>query len=427
MKRNIFFTITLLSLSFSINNQEKQIDLVVIDVENGQKNLSDLKVSDFGKTIRYVPLETSNAGLVGRNPVVKVLRNYIVVEYKSSSAFGGTCLLFSKKTGLFIAQIGHEGRDPGAYTDCFSWSDENEEFLFFKRLPNQLVKYDMKGNYCGKIEFSPSVLASYYLITNSEIFGYFDSFDASKQSSNHYPLGIFEKDGILKDTVPPFFPNTTPISDDIFQINVVLGNKLYNSLGSWARGGAVMFEYTPARTVRQINAFNAARIWKYNEQIRFKQDFVDTIYTVIGSKLIPSVVFNTGKFHWPVQERRSEKNNRDRIFIADINENSNFIFFQCIQGMLDIAKGTTLYNGLYNKNTRETKLAKNKDCIEDDINHFIPFKPLGISSTGEFVSFVEAWEVMNWLEKHPEAKHNSNLSFLKKSNDDMNPIIILIE
>ncbi|MDR0572774.1 MAG: 6-bladed beta-propeller, partial [Tannerella sp.] len=65
-------------------------------------------------------------------------------------------------------------------------------------------------------------------------------------------------------------------------------------------------------------ALHAARIWKNNGNIRYKQDFTDTVYTVSGSKLIPAVVFNLGKYHWPVQERRSEKNTGERIFIADI-------------------------------------------------------------------------------------------------------------
>ncbi|MDR0698892.1 MAG: DUF4934 domain-containing protein [Tannerella sp.] len=427
MKQLLIIVIILLLFSFSVNCQEnKAMNPAVIDVESGLKNLSRLKVSDLGKTIRYIPLETPDDGLIGRNPVVKVLKNYIVVEYGRLPS-PDVCLLFSKKDGRFIAKIGHAGQDPTAYTNCFSWTDEKEEFLYFERKPNQLIKYDMKGNFCGKIEFSSSGLASYYLITDSKIIGYFDAFNMLNISSGQYSLGIFEKDGSLKDTVPSFFPYATPLTDDIFQINLMHGKSLYNSYGSWIRAGVFIFEYTPTRQVRQVNALHAARIWKNNENTRYKQDFVDTIYTVSGSKLIPSIVFNTGQYHWPVQERRSEKNNSERIFIADISENNSLIFFQCIKGMFLRGEGHVLYNGLYNKKTGKTKLSNNKEGIEDDLTHFMPFKPLGMSTSGEFVSLVEVWDVMEWLEKHPEAKDNKNLSFLKDLDEEMNPIVILIE
>jgi hypothetical protein len=86
-----------------------------------------------------------------------------------------------------------------------------------------------------------------------------------------------------------------------------------------------------------------------------------------------------------------------------------------------------LYNGLYNKKTGETKLGKNSDGIEDDLTRFIPFKPLGINMSGEFVSFVEGWEIIDWLEKYPEAMNDEKLSFLQALDEDMNPIVILIE
>lgn len=425
MKQLAIITTILFSFSFCMNGQNKTTDLPVIDIEQGLKNLSRLKISDLGKTIRYIPLETPDEGLVGKNPIVKVYKNHIIVESKASPEKAGTCLLFSKKDGRFITKTGHAGQDAEAYTDSFSWMDDKEEYLYFERKPNQLMKYDMKGNFCGKVEFSSPGLASYYLITDSEIIGYFDAFNISNLSSDQYVLGIFDKEGGLKSTIPSFFPYTTPLTKDLYQTNLITGRILYPIYGSWVRAGAFRFDYTPARIIRQINPLHAARIWKSNENIRFKQDFVDTIYTVSNSKLIPSIAFHTGKHHWPLEERRSEKNNSKRIFIADISESTHFIFFQCVQGMF--TQKSTLYNGLYNKKTGQTKLSKGRDAIEDDLTHFMPFTPLGMSTSGEYVSFVEAGDIMEWLEKHPEAMKNEKLSFLKNLDEEMNPIIILIK
>ena len=427
MKRIIIINIILSLLFFSINSQENKIGSpLIIDLESGLKNLSRLNVSDFGKTVRFIPLETTDDGLVGRDPVVKVLKNYILVEFRNRPYVDmGVCLLFSKIDGRFIAKIGHSGQDPAAYTNCFSWTDEKEEFLYFERQPNQLIKYDMKGNFCGKVEFSSFGLASYYVITDSAIIGYFDAMKILKQTSKQYSLGIFDKAGNSKDSILSFYNHSTPFTEDLYQTNVIGGSTLYKFYGSWIRNGFFLWEYTPARHKRQINPLHAARIWKDSENIRFKQDFIDTIYTVSGSKLIPAFAFNTGKHHWPVQERKSEKNNSERIFIADVYENNNFVFFQCIKGMF--SGPSDLYNGLYNKKTGKTKLGLNSDGIEDDLIRFMPFKPLGMSTSGEFVSLIEVWEVMDWLEKHPEAKNNEKLSFLKKLDEEDNPIVILIE
>ena len=55
--------------------------------EHGLQNLTRLKVSDFGQTIRYIPLDTPDEGLVGRNPVIKVLKNHIVIESAGKNLF----------------------------------------------------------------------------------------------------------------------------------------------------------------------------------------------------------------------------------------------------------------------------------------------------------------------------------------------------
>ena len=74
----------------------------------------------------------------------------------------------------------------------------------------------------------------------------------------------------------------------------------------------------------------------------------------------------------------------------------------------------------------KTKIGNFSDAIEDDLTRFMPFIPLGMSTSGEFISFVEAYKIMEWLEKHPEAKNNEDLAFLKQLDEEENPVVILI-
>ena len=414
MKRILLFTSIVLIILFSCKNQgDNSMDAKDINVEHALQNLTRLRISDFGKTIRYIPLETTDEGLVGNNPTVKVLKDHIVIEFSTPKS----CLLFSKKDGRFIASIGRVGQGPHEYSENFSWTDEKEEFLYFARRPDQLIKFDMKGVFCGKVEFSsPPGLASFYLLTESEIVGYFSGFN----QTNQFALAIFDKDGVMKDTVPLLLPIIQPEFDQVAGIQVTRGISTY---GNWARSGAIVFDYKD--DTRHIFVTNARRIWKNKENIRFKENYIDTLYTLSDNKLIPSLIFHTGKYHLPVEDITGEKKTNERIFIADVSENDNFVFFQCIKGLL--SDDPVLYNGLYHKKTGATKLGKYSDAIEDDVNHFMPFIPLGMSTSGEFVSLLEAGQIMEWLETHPEAKNNDKLTFLKTLNEEMNPVVVLVE
>ncbi|MDL2305557.1 DUF4934 domain-containing protein [Bacteroides sp. OttesenSCG-928-D19] len=411
MKKNFLFLLVCASLLISCTNQKKANEAsTTIDIERCMQNTTTLNVSDLGPTIRYVPLETTDDCLIGKIPIVKVLKRHIVIES------GQHCYLFDKEDGSFISAIGHVGQDPEAYNSPFSRTDEKEEFLYFTHQPDQLVKYDMKGNFAGKIAFSSqSESASCYLFTDSEIIGYYNGLNP-----RDYVLAVFDKEGILQDTIPALLPKTDELFADILNISVTKGTDTY---GNWTKTGAIIIDYKNDK--RQILAPDATTLWMNNGNIRFKETFIDTIYTVMNGKLLPYITFNTGKWHWPERERMSKNNNSERVFIADVSENDRFVFFQCIKGLY--SDDRVLYNGLYNKKTGETKLSKYSDAIPDDLTSFMPFKPLEISTSGEFVSLIEADQITEWLEKHPEAEKNEKLPFLKNFNEEMNPVIVLVE
>lgn len=90
-----------------------QGDLEVIPVGMALDQQTNLKVSDCFKKVRYVPLETTDSCLVGRNPVVLLLKDWILVKSDKR------CHLFEKETGRFVRTIGHVGNDPEGYSDVY--------------------------------------------------------------------------------------------------------------------------------------------------------------------------------------------------------------------------------------------------------------------------------------------------------------------
>lgn len=411
MKRTILFTSLFLFWLISCSNQEKsRPSSNIIDIEKGLQNIAKLNVSDFGKTIRYIPLETTDDGLIGKNPIAKVLKNHIIIEANNS------CLLFDKNNGRFITTIGHTGQDPEAYSSASCWTDEKEAFLYFIQQPNKLIKYNLNGTFSGRTTYpTPPGLASYYLLTETETIGYYTGLN----NSPDLKLAFFGPEGNLRDSIPALHQNINETIDEIAGISVTRGSDTY---GNWAKTGAIIIDYKNGH--RYIMTPSAPVLWKNKEEVRFKENFVDTIYTITGTTLTPAFVFHTGKWHWPKEDQTNKEKSAERIFVADVSENNEFIFFQCIKGVY--TDEPIVYNGLYHKKTDVTQISRHNDPIEDDLTGFMPFKPQSISTTGEFVSLIEGDALLEWLEEHPEAAENEKLSFLKDVSEDMNPVIVLV-
>lgn len=130
----------LLLLLPSCNRTQQTSEINQIDIAEGIEKLAELKVSDLGKTIQYIPLETTDSCLIGDFPEVKLLDDKIMIHN------GKQCLLFDKQTGKFICSVGHRGDDPEAYNSTNGYLNSQNQLLYFNREPNQLVKYDQKVN-----------------------------------------------------------------------------------------------------------------------------------------------------------------------------------------------------------------------------------------------------------------------------------------
>lgn len=145
----------------SCNGAQQTSEVDLIDIAGGMEKLTELKVSDLGKTIRYIPLETTDSCLIGDFPNIKLLDDKIMVYN------GKQCLLFDKETGKFICSVGHRGDDPEAYSSTCGYLNPKNQLLYFNRDPNQLVNmtkrkfrrshhHPFAGNFNGQYTNKPS-------------------------------------------------------------------------------------------------------------------------------------------------------------------------------------------------------------------------------------------------------------------------------
>ena len=49
------------------------------------------------------------------------------------------------------------------------------------------------------------------------------------------------------------------------------------------------------------------------------------------------------------------------------------------------------------------------------------------SQQGEYASVLEIGDIQEWLDEHPETVKEGKLNFLKKINEDSNPVCVIVE
>lgn len=406
MKKDWLYAVCFVCLTAACSNspQTTAEDLCTIDVAGAMEKPVELKISELGSDVRYVTLETIDSCLIGNSPSMMLLDKHIVVSSRND------CFLFDKTNGKFICKVGHGGDDPEAYSSTQPTYCDADGLLYFKREPDGLQKYDLQGNYQGKITIpTPPVAPGGYVFTDSLIIGHYM---AVAQQYNASSLLLFNAEGRRIDTIPSLLPVLPEMQvKDITSISVV------------KRGltGIILSNFSDGSNSASI--IGTPSLWKNGGKVRFKENFVDTVYTVERNQLIPAIVFATGKWHWGAEARTSTDSGNQHLLMTTVFETDNTIFFQCIRGLYD--KEPDTFNGIYDRKTGTTHMYLEKEGIKDDLTDFMPFHPKTCSAKGEYGTIVSADEVLGWMEEHPGAAQNVKLAELKKLTEDSNPVVVI--
>lgn len=149
MKQNLIYKAVLLVPAFLLVscNEKDQKENDVIHLEKAISAPVDVNASDCFSQVRYISLETTDSSLIGKGPYVQIIKDRILVSTNQQQ-----CLMFDKKTGKFIKQVGHIGNDPEGYNSVFCWGDEETGIIYFNGWNKDLVCYDQEGNFRGKIK-----------------------------------------------------------------------------------------------------------------------------------------------------------------------------------------------------------------------------------------------------------------------------------
>ena len=403
----------LMACSSGTENMQGQIDVLP-----AFENLTELKVSQLGKNIRYVPLETTDSSLIGGSCKVCLLEDKIMVTYGARSE--SHCFLFDRETGKYIREIGHKGEDPRGYSEPKAYVHPVTGHIYFHRMPNKLIKYNQEGEFLGEVEMPNGLPSGFYpLLTKEGMLVYEGpAFNANHQSQLYW---LDEAKGKTGDVVLPMVSNSEEIKPEGIQSISVLraGSTTVGLLGC---NGAIMISFKD--DVKGLYPINYPAVWEMEDGFRLHETFSDTIYQVKGLELEPYHVFNLGERRLAPADRGKKEGYEDKLSITYVLETNHLIYFQCAKNLYG---DFSFYNGLYQKSNGEVVMNKVEDAFTDDLTGFVSFTPMAHGKKGEFVGVLTIDQIQEWQEEHPDATLEGVLAPLKDLDYDANPVVVIVE
>ena len=337
--------------------QIKSENLEIIPLEDAFEKQSELKMSDCFKKVCYVPLETTNEGLIGELPSVQVMNDYIIV---TSGVRDKDYHVFDKQTGRFIRTIGHAGNDPTGYAPVSGgWINPHTNELYLPGWNNKMVVYGVDGEY--KRHWKSPIAPSEFPV--NAIFDYVDA----ELIAGYYPA---------TDSLPvriALFRN-----EDIERVDTLLQGHIGEKERSLFGIDHLVVLRIPTLVIKDKEGcfFTMPRdncFWQHDGMLYFKIAFNDTIYQVsTDKKAQPIRVLDLGKYDWPYEKRHEEVKNA--IFTDYFLEGKDVLLFNCATGIYGDYDSIKYYFVCYRKSDG-TVIVSPLDKIVDDLNGFLPVRP----------------------------------------------------
>lgn len=355
----------------SNNNQ----NLYIIDLTQFPKKDNPIKLTQFASKISYLPLESIKDYLIGVSPSFYLFDSIIVCRAHHQ------IFIFNSENGKFIKSIGEYGRGPDGFINSRSCYLKNEEIII------NAIGWDYP-----LIEFS----------ANGKIL--------NKLKPERYPRDI----AWLNNNLYAIYYQKNSLSDSIrLQIYDLNKNKVVSTF----------FDYRIYKDTRKVTNFGAF-FYYYDSKLYIKEYFKDTIFLVTTEKLIPAIIFNSGKYSPPFYEKETF-DHTEYYSINTILETENLIFFR-------LALKKRGYYCYYDKSTKKIMIPNYKDlqisAFENDIDGFMPFEPRTISSRNKLIGFLEAYKIKQWFEENSDkaAKLPPHLQKFRNIKEDDNPVIMIV-
>ena len=382
MKINTIFLLCLLTISFSrLLAQE----LLKIDIESEvDKGNFSIDLNYYIEHIEYLPLETAVDFLIDEQPKFTVTNQEIVVRTISN------CFVFDRKTGAFLRKISNKGRGPGEYYSTGGLINPKSNSIFLKGQGANLLKFNFDGTfeksivipeYNGGFE-APSLPINYTWLNNNIVIYFADLLGTEKKR-----LMIMNEKG-EKLIVHP------------------------------------KYKYFTEKKGMAISS-NDSQFYHFKNNLYFKEDYSDTIFMVTEKLLIPKLVLYLGTYQPTLEWKwmtEKERQKHEYIGLRTLIESESFFIFE-------FYFQKKYFQGIFNKNTNNLKIAEKDNGINNNIDGFVSFSPVSISTNGFLIGYIEAYKVLEWFVKNPDkaVKLPPHLQKLRNIKESDNPVVMIVK
>lgn len=398
----------------------------VIDVTTAISSPTELKVSDLGKTITYVPLATNDSSLVGSQWAITVTDDLALVRNGASLVIdeminGMGVMAFSLADGRFLNTIGHGGQDGEAYGTPFFTVDPKTDILTFDATGNRCVKYSADGRFLGSYTAYPRTFSTSRPVIVDDTVGISIMQTFAGHGEPYLSILFTSESGRLLDSIevvstenPTLMPNLSfdePVTFDTF--DGYMPHSQASGIAFFQQGKPSYYSSpTPV-------------LWRVGDEYHALMSFSDTIYSVAMNRAPEAaLIFDMGgQGYTPADNGKRDLTEND-LMIGEIVETPSTLIFGVSKGW---NKRANAFIGLYDKKEGTTRATKASEGFIDDLTGFMPFFPVASTPDGRYVGIVTQEDIAKWMEEHPDAKVPESLQAVVDSEEEPNPMLVIVK
>lgn len=382
----------------------KQENIVNIEALLDKKELQLRNLSDFGKRVRYIPLELTDESLVGRPGDIFLFEDHIYIIDGQQFT-----LLHFKTDGSFQGTIGRPGGGPGEYVGI----PNNVEFLTDKNI------LSMKTTYSFIYQYTPD--------------GKFIRKITLPSKEDHHIASAFHlgDDYILGDLITA--------------MQTKYNYLIYNHTDSTIQ----YVEVDPEPMPKSNDAFSSldmAIMWKYDGKVRYMKRAWNTVIT-FDESLERDTLFqlNYGRYSAMDSDLEQFERFKRSVYIQKAKESKDHIFLEfqygkwapetfekkyiTRDGEIRTFISTAGY-ALYDKQTKKMQLLKKPVekaiGLNNDIDDGPVFWPQYIDEKGRMIMYFSAFDLLNAYEQleNPPAEL---ARIMQHFDEESNPVVMIVE
>jgi hypothetical protein len=370
----------LLAFSISMCSPHGSADkdsVAIIELKEAFENKKSININDIATNFEYIKLETKDECLTGTRLTVYSNDQYLIAIDREK------ILLFDRKDGKFIREVGHKGNGPGEYSRTYTVMPFNEEKnIVYAGRNKKRYGYSLDGQLKDTLTI-PDLVSEIGNIDDNT----FAAFMPDYQGGEKRKIIIFNhKDSLLKT-----FPNylSAPKTLSFFAWNP----------NSW--------------------------FYKLNKQLFFYQLFNDTLFHVKSNSITPGFVFNMGQYSPPYEMKTSPEFEPGKYFVMQaIQESSKYLFCS-----FNFNKKN--YTAIFDKNKRTTVVndysPESGHGFINNINDFVPLEFSSINEKDELICTIDAYKIKQWFAENPDKMEQlqGNVKSLKDIRETNNPVVLI--